>query len=89
MGREVGVRLSGYPRTVRVMIPEKGFTKTGRPGGPIHDPDADRGFREGLELQLADNGDERVQIESLPFNINDPEFARAVAEATLVALNVR
>ena len=86
MGREIGSRLSGYRRTVRVLIPEKGFTKTGRPGGPINDPESDKGFREGLESWLAENQGEKIEISSLPYNINDPEFAEAAVEAMKMSL---
>jgi uncharacterized protein (UPF0261 family) len=84
--REVGRRLSGYQRPVRVLIPEKGFTKTGRPGGPIHDPESDAGFLLGLEAWIAENPDSKIEITSLPFHINDPDFAEAVAAAMKDAL---
>lgn len=81
MGREVGIRLSGYPRKLKVLIPEKGFTKTGRPGGLIHDPESDAGFLEGLSSWLAETPNPNLEIESHPYNINEPEFAAKVAVA--------
>ncbi len=81
MGYVVGESLSGYEIPVKILIPEKGFTKTGSPGGPIHDPSSDVGFREGLEEYLATDPNPSISIESHPYNINEPEFAAAVADA--------
>ncbi|MDZ7852649.1 MAG: Tm-1-like ATP-binding domain-containing protein [Halomonas sp.] len=81
MGRLVGERLYNYPIQVRILIPEKGFTETGRPGGPIYDPESDRGFREGLEAFLVDEPNPNLVIETYPWNINEPEFAAAVVDA--------
>lgn len=86
IGREVGMRLSGYPRKLKVLIPEKGFTKTGRPGGPIHDPESDAGFLQGLNSWLEEMPNPNLEIESHPYNINEPEFAALVAEAMKTVL---
>ena len=86
MGREVGERLSGYRVPVEILIPEKGFTETGRPGGLIHDPESDAGFRAGLEDRLERKPNPHLKIKASPFNINDPEFASDIAEAMTALL---
>lgn len=83
---EVGEKLRDFSRPIKVLIPEKGFTKTGQPGGLIHDPESDQGFREGLESWLTDHPNPNLTIETFPYYINEPAFAASVCTAMVEVL---
>lgn len=61
---------------VRILIPERGVSLIDAEGQPFCDPDADRALFETLEARMEQTADR--QIERLPNNINDPEFAAAL-----------
>jgi uncharacterized protein (UPF0261 family) len=78
MGRLIGERLNRCDGSVRFFYPEGGFSLLDRPGAPFHDPEADAAFRDTLLATLRQTAHRRFI--SLPFAINDPAFARAMAE---------
>ncbi len=55
----------------------KGFSAFDHPNGPLHDPAAPLLFVKMLEKNL----DNQANLKTLPWHINDPEFARAIIEA--------
>ena len=57
------------------MIPQRGFSQLNIEGGPLYDPDADRGFVEGLTTA----GAGQLAIAELDLHINEPAFAAAVS----------
>ena len=74
-GRFVGERLSQTRGPATVMIPQRGFSQLNIEGGPLYDPEADRGFVEGLTAASAG----QLAITELDLHINEPAFAEAVS----------
>ncbi|MBU1902758.1 MAG: Tm-1-like ATP-binding domain-containing protein [Proteobacteria bacterium] len=64
---------------VKVLIPQKGWSSVDYPGNPTFDPEEDRVFVEELRRGL--NPD--IEILEIDANMEDPEFAKAVVEASL------
>jgi len=60
---------------VKVLIPKRGFSSLSAEGGPLFDRAADEAFAETLRRRL----DPRIDMAEVDANINDPEFAEAVA----------
>jgi uncharacterized protein (UPF0261 family) len=77
--RAVADRLNRYRNKGRVkaVIPLRGFSSLSVEGGPLHDPVADAAFAASLKRHL----DPMIEIVEVDTNINDPVFARAVADA--------
>jgi len=61
----------------KILVPMKGFSAFDHPDGPLHDPAAPRLFVTMLENIL----DSIANLRTLPYHINDPQFARAIIEA--------
>ena len=61
----------------KILVPMKGFSAFDHPNGPLHDPAAPLLFVKMLEKNL----DNQANLKTLPWHINDPEFARAIIEA--------
>jgi uncharacterized protein (UPF0261 family) len=57
-----------------ILVPLGGFSAFDRKGGPLHDPEAPTLFSDTLRKEL--RGD--ISLHSLPYHINDEEFALAV-----------
>jgi uncharacterized protein (UPF0261 family) len=68
---------NGSKGPLAFLIPKHGFSAFDREGGPLHDPEApgifDRAFRKALQRDIL--------LETLPYHINDPEFAEAIIQA--------
>ncbi len=79
VGRFIAERLCESSGPAAVLIPARGFTQLNIEGGPMHEPESDRGFREGLDEELARHPTKRVSVRSLDLHINDPAFAEAAA----------
>lgn len=62
---------------VRVLIPEGGVSLLDRPGQPFHDPEADAALFEEFEKRFEITP--MRQVIRLPYEINAPEFADALA----------
>jgi uncharacterized protein (UPF0261 family) len=80
----VAERLNHYQNKARVkaVIPRHGFTSLSAKDGPLYDSSADDAFRNALKARL-DPAIEAIDVDS---DINDPLFAKAVAETVLKAL---
>lgn len=77
-------RLNAAAGPVTVMIPTRGWSQVGSPGGPLHDHDANDAFiREFTRL-----ADERIAVLTLPMAINDDEFGSLAAEELLRHMNI-
>jgi uncharacterized protein (UPF0261 family) len=72
-------RLNAYDNKARVkaVIPLRGFSSLSVEGGPLHDPASDAAFSATLKSCL----DPQIEIVEVDSSINDPIFARAVADA--------
>jgi uncharacterized protein (UPF0261 family)/ABC-type branched-subunit amino acid transport system ATPase component len=78
MGRWIGERLNSMEGPVRFLLPERGVSALDAPGQPFHDPDADAALFKALERTVQHTANR--QVLRLPFHINDPAFAAALAE---------
>jgi uncharacterized protein (UPF0261 family) len=76
LGRIMARKLSAARGPVAVFIPLRGTSMIAVEGGPFYDPGADRALIENLEEGLGPG----VEVQELDMDINDPRFARAMAE---------
>ncbi|WP_164662238.1 Tm-1-like ATP-binding domain-containing protein [Tropicibacter sp. Alg240-R139] len=76
-GRWVGNKLNACAGPVCVLLPEKGLSMLDVEGGDFWWPDADAALFDALENTIQQTENRKVQ--RLPFHINDPEFAAALA----------
>ena len=60
----------------KILVPMKGFSAFDHPEGPLHDPAAPHMFVAMLEKIL----NNRDNLRTLPYHINDPEFSRVILE---------
>lgn len=80
LGAIVAEKLNRSTAPVTVLIPQKGFSVIGGPGGPFCQPEADRAFTDGLRKTLRQG----IEVVELDCNINDAEFAEHCARALLL-----
>ncbi|MFB7183042.1 Tm-1-like ATP-binding domain-containing protein [Streptomyces sp. NPDC056257] len=77
LGRRVAAKLRAASGPTAVCVPLRGLSTLGAPGGPYHDPGADRALftalREGLRGSAA-------RLYDYDTHINDPAFGRAAAD---------
>jgi uncharacterized protein (UPF0261 family)/ABC-type branched-subunit amino acid transport system ATPase component len=78
MGKWIGERLNRMEGPVRFLIPEGGVSLIDAPGKPFHDPAADAALFASLERVVRQTPSRRLI--RLPYNINDPPFARALVQ---------
>ena len=76
LGRTIARKLACARGPVALFLPLKGVSAIDSEGGPFHDPAADEALFEALRENLAPN----VEVHELEHNINDPEFALAMAD---------
>jgi uncharacterized protein (UPF0261 family) len=62
-----------------VLVPLRGWSEIGSPGGVLHDPAANAAFVDRVRADLAPH----VEYRELDLTINDPRFAVVAAEALL------
>lgn len=82
LGRLLADKVNVSRGPVHVLLPRRGFSAIGAPGGPFHDPAADAALCEAVQGGLRPD----VPCPSLDCGINDPAFARACVEALLAAI---
>jgi uncharacterized protein (UPF0261 family)/ABC-type branched-subunit amino acid transport system ATPase component len=78
IGAWIAERLNLCEGELRLLIPEGGVSALDAPGKPFWDPAADKALFDALQRGLRQT--DRRRIQRLPHNINDPAFARALAE---------
>jgi uncharacterized protein (UPF0261 family) len=78
----IAAKLNRSTAPLTLLVPELGVSLLDAPGQPFHDPDADAALFEELERQVNQTADRRIV--RLPYNINDPEFAKAIVEHFLL-----
>ena len=81
MGEWIAAKLNKCEGPVRFFLPEGGVSAIDAPGKPFHDPTADKALFDALARTLKRSPDR--QLIRLPHNINDPAFAKAMADAYL------
>ncbi len=83
LGRILAEKVNRYTAPVTVLLPTGGLSAIGSPGGPFHDPRADRALFESLRQHL----DPGVSLIEVDVTINETIFARACAEALIEAMS--
>ncbi len=76
LGRRIARKLSAATGPVALFVPLGGVSMIDAPDMPFHDPEADAALFAALREHL----DPRVEVIEMECNINDPEFATAMAE---------
>jgi uncharacterized protein (UPF0261 family) len=76
LGRQIARKLSAATGPTALFLPLNGVSMIDAEGQPFHDPEAD----EALFAALREGLDERVELIELDNNVNDPEFAAAMAD---------
>lgn len=85
LGRILAEKVNAYTAPVTVLLPRKAISIVSAPGQPFHDPAADEALFSELRQYLRP----RVTVVDTPLAINEPEFARACAEALLRQMRPR
>ncbi|MGP4020185.1 Tm-1-like ATP-binding domain-containing protein [Saccharopolyspora sp. 5N708] len=75
----IAAKLNACRGPVRLLLPTGGVSMLDAPGQPFYDPEADAVLFDTLEGQLKQTADRQVQ--RVPHNVNDPEFAAALIAA--------
>lgn len=81
IGSWIGRKLSACNGPVRFLIPEKGVSALDIENGEFFDPEADEALFGAIESAFEPSANRR--IERLPLHINDPAFAKVVADTFL------
>ena len=76
LGRVIARKLAGARGPVALFVPLKGVSAIDAEGGPFYDPVAD----EALFEALRENRPANVELHELDLDINDREFALAMAD---------
>ncbi len=79
---EFARKLNHAKGPVRMVIPGRGWSSVDAPGNPTHDPDEDRVFVQEIKGLLNPG----IPVQEVDANMEDPDFAEAVARATLEVL---
>ena len=85
IGKRLAERLGDPEAETVVCVPLGGTSMMDKPGEVFHDPDAVRAFHAGLSEHAAGS----IQIETMPQNINDPDFAARIFGHLARFLDVR
>ena len=75
LGRTIGRKLSAATGPTVLFVPLRGVSMIAVEGGPFFDPAADEALLEGLRETL----DPAIEVHELELDVNDPEFALAMA----------
>ena len=75
LGRRIGRKLSGARGPTVLFVPLRGVSMIDVDGQPFHDIEADRALIDGLRETL----DDSVEVHELDMDINDRQFAEAMA----------
>jgi uncharacterized protein (UPF0261 family) len=77
LGRRIARKLTAATGPTALFVPLRGVSMIDAEGQPFHDPEAD----EALFAAIRDGLDrDRVELIELDHNVNDPEFAAAMAD---------
>ncbi len=76
LGRRIAAKLSAATGPTALFLPLGGVSMIDAEGQPFHDPEADEALFSALREGLGDN----VELIEMDNNVNDPEFADAMAD---------
>ena len=79
MGEWIAEKLNRMPGPVRFLLPLGGVSMIDAPGQAFYWPEADEALFGAIEKTFRQDGNHRLL--KLPHNVNDPEFARALADS--------
>jgi uncharacterized protein (UPF0261 family)/ABC-type branched-subunit amino acid transport system ATPase component len=79
IGEFIAAKLNAMRGPVRFLIPEGGVSAIDKPGGPFHDPEADRVLFDTIATHFRAGNDRKLI--RLPQHINDEAFADALVAA--------
>jgi len=79
VGRLMAERLNAARGPVAVLVPRRGWSEIGAPGGLLHDPRANEALVERLRRDLRPD----VALREVDAAINDPEFAALMADTLI------
>jgi uncharacterized protein (UPF0261 family) len=79
LGGIIADKLGASRGPVTVLLPERGLSQIGAPGGPFAWPEADAALFEGIEAGLRED----IPVVRMDLAINDDAFARRAAEELL------
>jgi uncharacterized protein (UPF0261 family) len=85
MGEMLAAAANAATAPVAFLLPLRGVSMLDSPGGRFWDPDADRACYDAIKRALRPG----IPVYELDHNINDPEFAGAVAQTLLAMLTAR
>ena len=80
----IAEQLNRSPGIVRLLLPTHGLSAIDAPGQPFYDPQANAVLFETLEREFRPS--EQHRLTKVPLHINDPQFARMVAETVTTVL---
>ena len=81
IGQWIAEKLNRCDGPVRFFLPEGGVSLIDVPGKPFHDPAADKALFDALARHLKQTADRKIL--RLPHTVNDPAFAKALADTYL------
>ena len=84
LGKIIAEKLNRAAGPTALFVPLGGVSQIDAPGAPFHDPEADAALFDALRAAV--NRDKVEMVES-PRNINDPEFAEAMADRLLAMMS--
>ena len=76
LGSQIARKLSAATGRTALFVPLKGVSMIDAEGQPFHDPEADAALFAALRAGLGGN----VELIEMDHNVNDPEFAEAMAD---------
>lgn len=76
LGKRIAVKLSAARGPVTLFVPRGGVSLIDVPGQPFHDPEADAALFEAIHANVQG----AVEIQERDTHINDPVFARSMAD---------
>lgn len=79
VGETMAERLNAARGPVAILIPLRGWSEVGSPGGVLHDPEANRGLVEVLRERVKP----AISLREVDAVINDPNFAELAADTLL------
>ncbi|MGD8293329.1 MAG: Tm-1-like ATP-binding domain-containing protein [Desulfobacterales bacterium] len=80
VGEFIAKKLLQSSGPAQVLVPNLGFSQLNIEGGPMYDPDADRGFLAGMQKMMDCARAETVLAEEFDLHINDNAFAEILAK---------
>ena len=76
LGKRLAAKLNAASGPTALFVPLRGVSMIATEGQPFYDPAADEALVQALRENLAD----RVEVHTLDLDVNDPEFALAMAQ---------